>query len=81
MHDLQHQIEIQQQANRITRARNNLLDAEVLDLQQGTDAIEERARSKLGMVKNDEIYFQVFNESDHPLAVASSIPVVPVRHK
>ena len=39
--------------------RNSALAADVRDLKQGTDAIEERARYELGMVKNDEMFFQV----------------------
>ena len=39
--------------------RNGALAAEVKDLKQGFDAIEERARYELGMVKNDEVFFQV----------------------
>tara|TARA_R110002073_G_scaffold189936_6_gene348788 strand:- start:25 stop:387 length:363 start_codon:yes stop_codon:yes gene_type:complete len=39
--------------------RNMILEAEVKDLKQGTDAIEERARSELGMIKQDEILFQI----------------------
>lgn len=40
-------------------ARNQALDAEVRDLKQGYEAIEERARSELGMIKNDEVFYQV----------------------
>ena len=39
--------------------RNNGLDAEVRDLKNGLGAIEERARFELGMIKDDEIFFQV----------------------
>jgi cell division protein FtsB len=39
--------------------RNALLDAEVRDLKQGTAAIEERARSELGMIKRDEVFYQI----------------------
>ena len=39
--------------------RNAALAAEVRDLKQGTEAIEERARSELGMVKRDEVFFQI----------------------
>jgi cell division protein FtsB len=41
-----------------TEARNAALAAEVRDLKQGTDAVEERARRELGMVRGDEIFFQ-----------------------
>lgn len=39
--------------------RNNMLEAEVNDLKQGLEAIEERARSDLGMIKDGEILFQI----------------------
>lgn len=45
------------------KARNASLDADVRDLKQGYEAIEERARSELGMVKRDEIFFQVLRDS------------------
>ncbi|HSM98140.1 MAG TPA: cell division protein FtsB [Gallionella sp.] len=57
--DLHRQVDAQQQTNQQTRARNALLDAEVRDLKQGTAAIEERARSELGMIRNDEVFYQV----------------------
>jgi len=57
--DLNRQVEAQQQFNQQTRSRNALLDAEVRDLKQGTAAIEERARSELGMIKRDEVFYQI----------------------
>ena len=45
--------------NLILQNRNNMLEAEVNDLKQGLEAIEERARSDLGMTKQDEILFQI----------------------
>lgn len=39
--------------------RNRELDAEVSDLKQGLDAIEERARSELGMIGKDETFYQI----------------------
>jgi cell division protein FtsB len=41
------------------RARNEAIDADVRDLKQGLEAIEERARSELGMIKKDELFFQI----------------------
>jgi cell division protein FtsB len=41
------------------KARNDALDAEVRDLKQGTEALEERARMELGMIKRNEVFFQV----------------------
>jgi cell division protein FtsB len=40
-------------------SRNDALYAEVQDLKQGLDAVEERARSDLGMIRQDEIFFQL----------------------
>ena len=51
--DLDRQVAAHQENNRRLQARNQALDAEVRDLKQGTDAIEERARYELGMVKRD----------------------------
>lgn len=59
---LTHSIEQKQSSNAVLRERNNALDAEVQDLKQGVDAIEERARSELGMVKKDETFFQIVDE-------------------
>jgi cell division protein FtsB len=47
--------------NQQIEIRNNVLNAEVSDLKQGFSAIEERARNELGMIKQDEIFFQVTN--------------------
>ncbi len=41
------------------RERNQALAAEVADLKQGVDAIEERARRELGMIKKGETFYQV----------------------
>ena len=40
-------------------ARNGALEAEVRDLKEGLGAIEERARNEMGMIRHDEIFFQV----------------------
>ena len=74
--DLNRQVESQQQANQQTQARNALLDAEVRDLKQGTEAIEERARSELGMVKRDEVFFQII-ESPPPSSVSAVTEAKP----
>lgn len=57
--EVDQKITAQTQVNQGLKARNASLDAEVRDLKQGYDAIEERARSELGMVKQDEVFFQV----------------------
>ena len=55
------QDEIQQVKTEVgkLRERNASLDAEVKDLKKGLDAIEERARSEMGMIKEGEVYYQV----------------------
>ncbi len=57
--ELSHEVEEQKRSNQQARMRNGVMDAEVRDLKQGSDAIEERARSDLGMVKRGEVLFQV----------------------
>jgi cell division protein FtsB len=49
----------QREANARLKARNDALDAEVRDLKRGTEALEERARLELGMIKKDEVFYQV----------------------
>ena len=60
--ELTRQIEAQRKVNEELKARNAALDADVRDLKTGFDAIEERARSELGMIKQDEIFFQLPQE-------------------
>lgn len=57
--DLSRQIEAQKEANAALKARNDALAAEVRDLKTGYAAIEERARSELGMIRQDEVFYQV----------------------
>ena len=51
--------------------RNDALNAEVVDLKKGIEAIEERARSEMGMIKKDEIYYQVIDDSTVPVEEGS----------
>ena len=53
------EVEAQREENIRLRERNDTLDAEVRDLQQGLDAIEEHAREDLGMVKDGETFYQI----------------------
>ncbi|WP_415036773.1 cell division protein FtsB [Azonexus sp.] len=53
------QLEAQKEETRQLEIRNAGLDAEVRDLKQGYDAIEERARFELGMVKQGEVFVQI----------------------
>jgi cell division protein FtsB len=57
--ELQAKLDAQQTANAAARTRNDHLDAEVHDLKEGLEMVEEKARFDLGMVKQDEIYVQI----------------------
>ena len=78
--EVDHAATQQKEINQKLRARNASLDAEVRDLKQGYDAIEERARSELGMIKRDEIFFQVLEEpkqaASAPEAKKKDLPLV-----
>jgi cell division protein FtsB len=85
--ELDRQLAAQKEANAKLKVRNDALDADVRDLKAGFEAIEERARSELGMVKQDEVFFQLRqrpessrNDPDggKPSAVGStSLPIRP----
>jgi cell division protein FtsB len=60
--EVDRQLREQTLANQKLQARNAALDAEVRDLKQGLGAIEERARSELGMIKQNEIFFQILED-------------------
>lgn len=57
--EVSQQVEAQAARNTQFERRNVALDAEVRDLKQGVDALEERARYELGMIKADEVFFQI----------------------
>ncbi|MBQ1764392.1 MAG: cell division protein FtsB [Aquincola sp.] len=59
---LQTQLETQQAANKAATLRNEQLAAEVSDLKDGLEMVEEKARAELGMVKPDEILVQVASQ-------------------
>ena len=56
---LRKQLQEQRAANDVARERNARVAAEVSDLKEGLEMVEEKARSELGMVKPDEILVQV----------------------
>ena len=56
-------VDQQKEKNVQLAARNAGLDAEVRDLKQGIDAVEERARVELGMIKPGEVFYQVIDKS------------------
>ena len=59
---LQKEVDTQQLENTYLKERNETLAAEVKDLKTGLDAIEERSRNDLGMIKEGETYIQVVEE-------------------
>lgn len=63
----------QQQLNTQLTARNAAMYAEVHDLKQGLGAIEERARNELGMVRKNEVFFQILDT-----APPSSVAINPI---
>lgn len=63
---LTHAVAVQQQENDRLRQRNAALSAEVEDLKSGTAAVEERARTELGMIKPGELYYRVVEEPQTP---------------
>jgi cell division protein FtsB len=69
VHEINAQLAGQRSKNDELRVRNAALDAEVRDLKQGYGAIEERARSELGMIRQDELFFQVLDRAPAPQAV------------
>ena len=66
------QLQAQKEVTRKLEIRNAGLDAEVRDLKQGYDAIEERARFELGMIRQDETFVQI---PDKPIEKAVVKPV------
>jgi cell division protein FtsB len=49
----------QREQNAKLRARNDAMETEVRDLKEGLEGVEERARLELGMIRKDEVFFQV----------------------
>ncbi|MDH3638143.1 MAG: cell division protein FtsB [Gammaproteobacteria bacterium] len=64
LQDVRQMVHVQQQENEGLRTRNDRQHAEVIDLKKGTDALEERARSNLGMVKEGETFYQVIEDRE-----------------
>lgn len=71
--NLNQKIEAQKKINVGYKLRNDSLQAEVRDLKQGNAAIEERARSELGMIKQDEVFYQVIDQPVIPKPVTQPL--------
>ena len=72
------QVVAQRTVNAGLKLRNDALDAEVRDLKTGYEAIEERARSELGMTRQDEVFFQLQDEAA-PAAPPAASPGRPAK--
>lgn len=62
---LQEDVTRQQLVNEKLKQRNKLLYADTDDLKLGTEAIEERARNELGMIKENETFFRLIPKKEH----------------
>ncbi|MFV0574973.1 MAG: cell division protein FtsB [Vibrio sp.] len=65
-------IEVQQEVNNSLKKRNDLMFAEIDDLRQGLDAIEERARHELGMIKEGETFYRIIGDNTEANATFNS---------
>lgn len=59
---LQNTLQVQMHDNRSLLERNATLVGDVIDLKEGSDAVEERARNEMGMVKPGETFYQVVTD-------------------
>ena len=73
-HGLQDRVAEQRQQNARLQQRNDALSAEVEDLKSGETAVEERARSELGMVKPGEVFYRVVENVQAAPATAAPAP-------
>ncbi|MGV8898194.1 MAG: cell division protein FtsB [Burkholderiaceae bacterium] len=71
--DLDQQVNEALDKNIVLKARNDKLQSEVKDLENGTGAIEERARTEMGMIKEGEIFIQLLAPS------TSAAPLQPLQ--
>lgn len=71
--DLQRQVAAQRETNEGLRARNAALEAEVRDLDNGSGAIEERARGELGMMREGEVFVHILPQNTQPPAGGASL--------
>lgn len=78
VHALETRVDGQRASNDELRRRNAALDAEVRDLKEGYAAIEERARSELGMIRRDEVFFQILETPGK--VTSAAVPAAPRSH-
>ncbi len=69
---LEQQVEEQIAVNEALRARNAVLEREVLELQNSNTVVEQRAREELNLVREDEVYYQFVDEAPEPVTAGDS---------
>ena len=74
IHELRGELAAQQQKNADEKLRNERIEGEVQDLQNGTSAVEERARYEMGMVKNGEVFVQFVSPNATSNAPVTLVP-------
>ena len=72
--DLKKAVALQQQENERLAERNRVLEAEVKDLKNGLEAVEEHSRLDLGMIKQNEIFVQVLRKDEKPAVMMTPPP-------
>jgi cell division protein FtsB len=72
--DLENQLAGSRARTEQLKARNAKLESEVRDLKEGTEAVEERARYELGMIKQNEIFVQVLRKDEKPAVMMTPPP-------
>lgn len=76
--DSDRQLSLQREINRQLELRNAGLEAETRNLKSGLEAVEERARYELGMIKTDEVFYQLPKRSVTPKSEVQVEKPVPV---
>ncbi len=77
--DLDRQLTAQRSVNGALTTRNAALAAEVASLREGTEAIEERARHELNMVRDGEIFFQIVSPKAESASSTNRSPITEHR--
>lgn len=79
VHELKRAISTQKLENERLAERNRVLEAEVRDLKNGLEAIEEHSRQDLGMIKQNETFYLVTGKPDAPRAPSAPAPAPAAR--
>jgi cell division protein FtsB len=78
---LERQVEEQTRVNEELRQRNGVLEREVLELQTGNAGVEQRAREQLGLVREDEVFYQFVDKDPATPGPNGVAPVPPPEDK